>query len=733
MRPLRLYIKDFMCYDWAYIDFTQFSSALIVGRTDGDDAEANGVGKTTLFKSIEYVLFNQSSFNLERIVRDDANSCRVVLDFVIRDQEYRLSRTRTRKGSTDLTLYERTAETGPEDQVLHNDIYQIMTDAKYWKDISGRRTTDTEKDLAKLIKINYKSFRTFIHFAQNDFTSLATATPEKRKAILKDALNLVVYSKLEKSAKEKAAVLSRELDRCRALIDNFGDLETELEKLCYQLSVAEEEIASRTTLARELEEKLHYNGDLISQLSNEYSNLESKFSSLVAKEQALVQGKTKTETSIKEYRTKKNNVVHEAKDCLLQLKQLEQSQIELMALNFSEIDILSEKIELGKVLITQNNVSIANATQEYEDLKIPIPTDSMCKHCRQPMNEQHRQQCVAKDRQRMAELQSSVKESKAIITKTNVETQGYQQIINKLIMSKQHLEGVNTKIVSKKKEIVDRRSLHDEYVVLLEKFIGELQEKENELGQVRVELSNSSVEEAKNLQARIVQEKQQGAQLSAQLLLVNKEITHHSSSKAVVIHSIAQKEQDKQKKKDLSKLVKELEGKLFLYPTVIQAFSTVGIPNLIIHNILDSLQLKVNALLNQFKPGLQLSFSIEKTKDDGAEDTLDINYQINGRDRYYEQLSGAQHLMILFSLKLGLYFLLQDELGIDIKFLLLDESDQSLSKGRVDAFAEAIKILQNDFTILVITHNDHLKDKFSHAILVEQERDVSCARVVSSW
>jgi DNA repair exonuclease SbcCD ATPase subunit len=176
-----------------------------------------------------------------------------------------------------------------------------------------------------------------------------------------------------------------------------------------------------------------------------------------------------------------------------------------------------------------------------------------------------------------------------------------------------------------------------------------------------------------------------------------------------------------------------LEGKLFLYPTVIQAFSTVGIPNLIIHNILDSLQLKVNTLLNQFKPGLQLSFSIEKTKDDSTEDTLDINYQINGRDRYYEQLSGAQHLMVLFSLKLGLYFLLQDELGIDVKFLLLDESDQSLSKGRVDAFAEAIKILQKDFTVLVITHNDHLKDKFTHAILVEQERDVSCARVVSSW
>src|SRR5271170_1617379 len=226
MRPLRLYIKDFMCYDWAYIDFTQFSSALLVGRTEGNDAEANGVGKTTIFKAIEYVLFNQSNFNLESIIRDDALSCQVVFDFVMEDgKEYRLARTRTAKGSTDLSLYERTAEAGTQEQALHTDDYKALFDKKYWGDISGRRTADTEKDLTKLLKINYKSFRTFVHFVQHDFTSLATATPEKRKLILKDALNLVIYAKLEKIAKEKSAGLSRELDRVRALIEGLGDPE----------------------------------------------------------------------------------------------------------------------------------------------------------------------------------------------------------------------------------------------------------------------------------------------------------------------------------------------------------------------------------------------------------------------------------------------------------------------------------------------------------------------------
>jgi DNA repair exonuclease SbcCD ATPase subunit len=90
-------------------------------------------------------------------------------------------------------------------------------------------------------------------------------------------------------------------------------------------------------------------------------------------------------------------------------------------------------------------------------------------------------------------------------------------------------------------------------------------------------------------------------------------------------------------------------------------------------------------------------------------------------------------LAVTFSLKLGLSFLLQKMAGVDIKFLLLDEIDQALDKASVDALLEIIKFFQTDYTILVITHNDYLKDKFKSQILVEQDINmVSRARVVSS-
>jgi DNA repair exonuclease SbcCD ATPase subunit len=735
MRPLRLYINDFMCYDWAYIDFTQFSSAILVGRAEGNDAEANGVGKTTIFKSIEYVLFNQSNFNLESIIRDDATSCKVVFDFIMGDKEYRLARTRTIKGSTDLSLYERTAEIGTIEQVLHTDTYETLFDKKYWEDISGRRAADTEKDLNKLLKINYKSFRTFVHFVQHDFTSLATATPEKRKAILKDALNLVIYAKLEKLTKDKSAALSRELDRVRALIEGLGEPEVDLLKMCTQMVEVEKNLASSLLLMSTHQEEIERLNNKVSQLTNDYNGLESKFSASLAAEQTIIQAKSRLETTVKEYQTKKSNIVKEARELVIEVKQLEETQTQLLTIDYAQVDILSEKIENKKVLVTQHNVSIKTDMEEYEELKIPMPTDSMCKHCRQPMTDQHRQEHLIKDRARMTELQVNIKNIKIAVQKLNLEIQAHQQAINSTTLSKQHLESVMNKIVTKKKELADKRNLHNEYSATLERNSNELKEKEQELLKVQEELKNSSLEEAKILQKQIEFEKKNIVQVANKIGIANKEVTHFTSNKAVLEHSITQRGLDKQKKEDLSKLFLDLENKLGVYPLVAQAFSSTGIPNLIIHNILDDLQVEVNKLLAQFRPNLQLSFFVEKTKGDGTEaDTLDIQYQVGGKKRYYEQLSGAMQLMVLFSLKLGISFLLQNLLGIDIKFLLLDELDQSLSKGRVDAFVEIIKFLQKDFTVLVITHNDQLKDKFSHAILVEQDINmVSQAKVVSSW
>jgi DNA repair exonuclease SbcCD ATPase subunit len=749
MKPLRLYVENYMCFDRAYIDFTQFSSALIVGRKEDNDCHSNGVGKTSLFKAIEYVLFNQADVNLENIVRDDSAACHIVVDFLIGNQEYRVSRSRTKKGSTDLTLLQRNAQDGLEEEVYHQ-ITSSKTDStyqcyrpyidkketeKYWKDLSGSRAGDTEKDLGKLIKFTSKSFRSTVHFMQNDLAGLPTVTAEKRKGILKDALNLIVYIKLEKMAKERASLLFKDIEKHQILIEGLGDPNQDLKVLATQLLEVEEILLNKQEEKATLEEELKLYNEKVAQLTLNHSALESKFAALLAQEVSLINDRSRTEISVKEYTSKRANVIKAAKDLVIEIKTLKDSQAKLASLNYSDIDILAEQIEKSKEQITQHNLTIKNSLEKYEDLKVPLPSGSMCKNCRKPMSDSERNDCQKHISQDMKDLQKTIQGSKQIVIALNTELTKHQQTINSLNLSKQQLESINTKITNKNKEYQDKNALHDEYHGLLEKFKKELDDKTKELEAVQIELKNSSLEEANSLKSEIVVTKQKITTLVTRINLSNKEITHYNSNKAVIQHNTEQKIKDSLKKELLLKTLKELESKYAKLPAVIQGFSSIGIPNLIIQDVLDDLQIEANNLLSLLKPGLQLSFFIEKTKDDGEQaDTLDIKYHINGKERYYEQLSGAMRLAVAFSLKLGLSFLLQNRIGTDIKFLLLDEIDQSLDKASVDAFADIVKFFQKDFTVLVITHNDRLKDKFSHAILVEQDVNmVSRARVVSSW
>jgi DNA repair exonuclease SbcCD ATPase subunit len=729
-----------MCYEKGFIDFTEFSTALIIGKKENSDMYSNGVGKTCIFQAMEYVLFNQSIFGLERIVRDDTNSCKVVLDFFIGDQEYRLSRSRTRKGTTDLTLLQRTTQDGSTEEVYHSALEVPWIDKKhtekFWKDLSGSRAGDTEKDLSKLIKIGHKAFRSTILFPQRDTSGLATATPNNRKGILKEALNLIVYSKLEKIAKEKASILIKEYDKNKVLLDNLGEPTLDIINLNAQLAKTEQIIEKSSASLLEEQSILDRCNEEVNQLTHTYSDLESKFTSLLVKEKSILAEKNRIEISVKEYASKKANVLKSAKEMVEEINTLKETQVKLIKTDFCQIDILTEQVNKLKEEITHHNISIKNNIEKYEELKIPVPDDAICKHCRQVMTDEHKKSCKDQIAQDMAAYQESIQNSKRIINALNKEILVHQQTVNSLSLSKQQLEGVNMKLTAKNKEMIDKKALHEEYVILYNKFTTEAEEKIKELEFVQEELKNSSLEEANQIKKQIEIAKQNALVVMTRINPLNKEIAHYNASKAVLQHTIDQKGKDKLKQEDLKKVLEKINTSIGVYPSVIQAFSSTGIPNLIIQNILDDLQIEANSLLNQIKPGLQLSFSVEKTveKTGDQADTLDINYQINGKDRYYEQLSGAMQVAVMFSLKIGLSFLLQKMIGVDIKFLLLDEIDAALDKASIDAFADIVKFFQKDFTILIITHNDRLKDKFSHAILVDQDINmISKARVVSSW
>ena len=739
MNLKRLYIENFMCHECSYIDFSQFSSALIIGKAENNDLYSNGVGKTTIFKAIEYVLFNQADLNLDKLIRDEASSCKITLDFFISEKEYRLIRTRTKKGTTDVSLLERNSITDNLLEAYHSSsnypgIFIPVTNDKYWKDLSGRRAVDTEKDLSKLLKINFKSFRSTVHFLQNDFSGLTSATPEKRKGILKEALNLVIYSKLEKIAKDKSNILSKDIEKHKTLIESLGEPDQDLINLNNQLLKIENILQEKNNDMSTVSNDLSVKNESLNTLNNKLSSLQSNFSQFIEKENILNLDISKLETTIKDLSNKKSNIVKSANQLLVEVKSLKEEQVKLESIDYSELDVLSEKINNSKDSLIKENACIQTHLLKIEELKIPFPADAKCKNCRQSLSEEHKKNCLIEINNDLKESQNIIANCKKKISNINNQLSNDQQLVNKLNLSKKNLESINDKISFKNKELKDKKVLHQEYTLLLNSAQQELNLKKEELNTVIEKINDSSKEEADKIDNMIKLEKENIVTLNSKINLLNKEMTSINNTKAIINHNIEQKNKDKQNKNDLQNSLSLLHQKYDMYPSVLQAFSSTGIPNLIIQNVLDDLQIEANNLLNTLKPSLQLSFTIEKTKSDGTEsDTLDILYYLNGKERQYEQLSGAQKLAVTFSLKLGLSFLLQKMIGTNIKFLLLDEIDQSLDKASVDAFAEIVRFFQKDFTILIITHNDRLKDKFKHIVLVEQDANmVSRAQVLNN-
>ncbi len=250
--------------------------------------------------------------------------------------------------------------------------------------------------------------------------------------------------------------------------------------------------------------------------------------------------------------------------------------------------------------------------------------------------------------------------------------------------------------------------------------IAEQQQAEESLEQIKLAVSESkAIELNHKLEAlnRDIAENEHAIEKLQNLITVTK------SAQAALEERIRLRTEDKDK---MDKLQEELAGyqkNLRLHQKVADAFSHKGIPTFIIHTILNELQIETNKALKELRPDLEIQLDAD----------LNITYLRGGKVRQYGQLSHGQCIYIALSFKRGLARVIQKKLGVDIRMLEFDEVDAPLDKAGVKAFAHAVHQWQNEFTIFVITHNDALKDRFSHAILVEEDDRGAEAKLVTSW
>ena len=216
MIPVRLRLRDFLSYvDPEPIDFTGFEVACLTGP--------NGVGKSSLLDAMTWACWGnargcEGGQNQDRLIRDGADATSVEFDFELGGDYYRIVRSRSRDGRSDLR-------------------FEVRDDAG-WTNIAGETLRETESRISERLRMDYRTFVASSFLLQgraDDF--LARMRPDERKDVFARLLDLGTYERLEDAARVKA----READVRRARF------EAEAQKL-------RERVAATPEVERELRE-----------------------------------------------------------------------------------------------------------------------------------------------------------------------------------------------------------------------------------------------------------------------------------------------------------------------------------------------------------------------------------------------------------------------------------------------------------------------------------------------
>lgn len=719
MIPRRLFLKNFMGHSETDLDFTGSNVFLVVGRDKNNDRISNATGKSTIFKAIDYVLFGVTpSKKLERIVRDGQDQCEVIFEFEENGINWQVSRKRSNKSNKTQILLSR-------------------WDGSEWVKSDHRTSSQTEDAIKDLIKISYSAFSNSILFEQGTFSAIAEATDGDRRKLLKEPLSLSIYSKYEKAAKIKANAFDADLSRTKAIIDTLGDPNSDIVLITKQISdisncisvLDKERINLRTKIDKDVKKASDLEKLLTSDAANVADNLveidkqKSKCTSNINKlQQQALQYKNDIENINKTNATIDEKLVAEEK----LNKQLQSVSVRTDADVLSDLKELQQKEDKG-------NTYLYSITAEYNKLSQNLPESASCPVCFNELTDEYRDK-ISNDNQIKAEkIKIEIDNSKEKLKTLKNKKEKLNNERSSIIEHNQKVKQLKLSLTSLQERKEQNQTHYKKLEEAAKRIIQEAVDESNKLNELiekEKELQNKSTDvNISDINKQIVEIKSRIRSNEYEEKSKTNSLFEQNGQKGALEERLRKRTEDVDKLNVLNSQLVLLENDVRLWSRVVRAFSTSGIPTLIIHTILDDLQIEANSILQELRPSLSLQFFIEK--DD--KDALGILYKDNDQEREYALLSGGQKMYISFALRLGLSLVIQKRLGVEIKFLELDEVDQPLDLSGQDAFVDAIKKYQNKFKIFVITHNERLKNKFNNAIVVEGDGGNGSVAKVVQW
>lgn len=685
--PSKLYLENYFSHKKSEIDFSLFNSALLIGNTEGDYTKSNGSGKSAIFESILWCLFNKSRVSMmDDVIRWGENTCKVSLEFIHDEKTYKVIRSRNRLNSSSSVEF------------------KVLDSFGDWKDISCSTSGDTNKKIEEVIRLDYKTFINSVYFRQNDISEFAESEPSRKKEILKSIVDISRWDEYEKSSKSKSKELQLECKILQASLEDYDktkniilDTESEIEKVSNLLSSLNDgKIESMKNL---------------SILKNTYESIKKSLDTSSYDKIVLDIDLLKKEGRAKSIEIEKlENTINLLKKNL----NAEMQKLSLIEKDCTETILVPENIiEDLNAQLTYHKSNIISLKSSLE--KILLSKDSAhnltCPTCNREFSEDSYNEFLKAQEETIYNLKKSIQDNKIEADSVSSNLTYWNKIIRdnmaseKALMQKTNIE---YRISILNNDIGEKT----EAFSLLEKEISLIKESLNLNKKLLDSIKNEDFQE---IRSNI--KKQESA-----LLEIDKEISENDKMLGRLQERLSVLTEKMSEMSNSKVLYDEKIKKIAVFDKLTKLLSKSGIQTILLDSIIENLEKSSNNILQSIcnEPSI-IVLETQRAGSDGIStiETLDLKVRKDGNLQNFKSLSGGEKFRISLALRVAMSEISSRYGGSCLEFLLLDEVNSPLDRYGVETlFVNVIKSLEDRYKILTITHDESLKEKFDNVINV---------------
>lgn len=694
MIPVELILTNFLSHAQSVIDFNKFNIALVIGAFDNNLDQSNGAGKSAIFEAIYWVLFGKSRHRKkDGVVKRDAKHCVVEFTFYIDDQLYKVIRKRDKVlGESDI-------------------IFQQWNSAKgEYESISCDTNTATDKRIVETIGVNSEVFVNSGYLRQNDISLFAEAKPSQKKDILKALLKMEKWDAYQKKAKDHRNAFKIKIDEKKKLVVPLEEIGNELELCNTNLSELKKKIEIGNNRYAKLNSQLHskrsnydriYGGDATPEdlrgLQKEYAEVKKRLKEIDKKRE-------------------ENNTI--AKNHTITLSNLQQKIIELnshiKAANGINIENTRQNLMAGrtKEKVLKNKVA---------ELKKEIKLNDKCNTCDKPLTNKDKQEIQEKRKQAF-----------------NKANKDYELVKNELKRFEQIADERETKVKKAHEATLEKSKVSLKESKLQAEIDRCIADNERYDKEVKMLAARDFEREISDLKAKFDKEEcerleQEISEIEATLEKISRKKDRLNIEYGSLVSRRKELIAKEKEQKEIANELDKLQSKYAVYDKLHQYFGKDGIQSVIIENVIGELEEYSNDTLAKIcNEPTALKIRTQKQNENGSwAETFDIEVTAGGRSDEFETFSGGEKFRISFALRLALSKVLSKRMGGALKFLLLDEVSSSLDDKGLTMFINIVKQLSEDIKIMVITHDEKLKESFDDILLVNKGANGSKIRQVA--